>query len=348
MITHPEIELPPAEDLIKRIAGATRSQAQYWADAAAVTEDLFGSATSANIFVVGMAFQSGCLPVAAARLEQAIRLNGVAVDSNLAAFRWGRVQVADPEAVVRARARDAAPSVGPATAMVPAYSVTPALASRIAALEGGEADGALGADLTRYASELVGWGGQRVAMEWLLVLERVALAEQRVRPGSCRLVRAVAENLYKLTAYKDEFEVARLMLDAGGTKAAREIAGDRDRVAWKLHPPALRALGMRSKMSIGLWATPLIRMLAFGRVLRGTPFDPFGVADVRRVERALAGEYVAAIDRALGRLSEATFDAVVRLADLADQVRGYEDLKLARVASYREALAAAEANLGRG
>jgi len=346
MITHPEIELPSAEDLIKRIAGATRSQAQYWADAAATTEDLFGSATSANIFVVGMAIQSGCLPITADRLEEAIRLNAVAVDSNLAAFRWGRAQVADPEAVQRARENDAGSSSSTVVATVPTYSVTPAIASRVAALEGEVEAGALTSDLTRYASELVGWGGQRVANDWLTVLERVGEAEQAVRPKSRRLLRAVAQNLYKLTAYKDEYEVARLMLNPDGTKAAREIAGRRGRLAWKLHPPALRALGMHSKMSIGLWATPLIRMLALGRTLRGTPFDPFGVALVRRVERVLAAEYVAAIDRALGRLSEATFDAVVALAGLPDQVRGYEDLKLARITRYREALGLAESNLG--
>lgn len=355
MITHPEIELPPAEDLIKRIAGVTRSRAQFWADAAAVTEDLFDSATTANIFVVGMAIQSGCLPIAPDRLEEAIRLNGVEIESNLAAFRWGRVQIVDPESLLRARARGevGAESGGAAlgfSARVvaerrPIYSVVPALASRITALAGGKAVGQLEEDLTRYASELVAWGGQSAANDWLGVLERVGPAEQNLRPGSRRLVRAVAENLYKLIAYKDEYEVARLMLDPDGTKLAREVSGRHGRLAWKLHPPFLRALGMRNKISIGLWARPLIRLLAAGRRLRGTPLDPFGVARVRKVERELASEYIAAIDRAVGRLSEQTFDAVVAIADLPDQVRGYEHLKLERVTAYRAALAQAFANL---
>jgi indolepyruvate ferredoxin oxidoreductase len=180
---------------------------------------------------------------------------------------------------------------------------------------------------------------------WLAVVERVAEASRRVRPNDRRLVRAVAENLYKLTAYKDEYEVARLMLDADGTAAARELAAGRARIAWKLHPPLLRALGMRRKLSIGMGAAPLIRLLAAARLMRGTIFDPFRFARVRRVERVLAAEYVAALDRGLEYLDAARFDALVELAGLPDGVRGYEELKLERVAEFRAALAAAEAEL---
>lgn len=346
MITHTDVELPPAEDLVKRIAGATRSQAHYWADAAATTEDLFGLATAANIFVVGMAVQSGCLPVSADRMEEAIRLNGVSVDSNLAAFGWGRAQVADPERVSRARAASEVASSGVAvSAVAEGKNVSRAssvLALRIAAIG---VDDHLAADLVRYAEELVAWGGQGVASDWLAVVERVAGVEEGVRPGSRRLTRVVAENLYKLTAYKDEYEVARLMLDPEGMRLAGEVAGRRGRIAWKLHPPLFRVLGLKRKISLGAWARPLVRMLAAARVLRGTVFDPFGVAEVRGVERVLAAEYVAAIDRTLGRLRERNFEAIVDLAYLPDRVRGFEDLKLARVADYRQALTAAESSL---
>ncbi len=346
MITHPELEMPPPEDLVKRIAGSTRSQAQFWADAAATTKDLFGEATTANIFVVGMAVQSGCLPISVDRMEEAIRLNGVAIDSNLAAFHWGRAQIADPDAVMQARTRNRISPVSTEGVAVASqqeiYSISTGLVSRIAALA---VDDVLSRDLTRYASELIGWGGQRAANDWLSVVERVCEAEEGARSGSRRLVRVVAENLYKLTAYKDEYEVARLMLDSDGTRLARELAGRRGQLAWKLHPPLLRALGMRGKISIGLWARPLVRALAAGRFLRGTAFDLFGMARVRRVERVLAAEYVATIDRSLGRLSEENYDDLVALAGLPDQIRGYEDLKLERVATYREALHEAASSL---
>ena len=139
-------------------------------------------------------------------------------------------------------------------------------------------------------------------------------------------------------AYKDEYEVARLMTDADGLAAAREVAGRRGRIAWKLHPPLLRAMGLSHKIAIPSWASPAIRLLAKGKRLRGTPFDPFGYAHVRRLERELPGEYVAAIDRALAALSAENLDAAVKLAELPDLVRGYEEIKLARVESYRQRL----------
>ncbi|MEM9174065.1 MAG: indolepyruvate ferredoxin oxidoreductase family protein [Myxococcota bacterium] len=338
MITHPEIALPSSTELIERIASHTRADAGFWADAAAITEDLFGSATTANLFVVGMAIQSGCLPVSAERLEEAIRLNGVSVEANLAAFRWGRAQIADPGGVAAARRGSASGSVD---ALASRAAPLPAsLERRIARLD---VDDALEADLRRLASELVAWGGRAEARRWLDVVETTLASESHVVPGSRRLTRTVAEQLYKLTAYKDEYEVARLMTDPDGLAAARELAGDTGRLAWRLHPPILRALGLRKKIRIGFGAAPLVRLLARARFLRGTPFDPFGRAEVRRVERTLAAEYRGVIDEILESLDAAHFEAAVALAALPDSVRGYEDLKLERVTAYREKLAYARA-----
>ncbi|MCB9724190.1 MAG: indolepyruvate ferredoxin oxidoreductase family protein [Spirochaetaceae bacterium] len=360
MITHPEIALPSPDRLAKRLADATRSQAQFWADAEATTEDLFGDATTANIFVVGMALQAGCLPVSPERLEEAIRLNGVAIEANVAAFRWGRAQVADPEAVAAARRRATravaeeagiveegpAPAAQVAAARRPTEGarLTTALAARVAAL--GVAGREQQDELARYASELVAWGGEGEARRWLAVLERVRDAEEAARSGSRRLVMTVGAQLFKLMAYKDEYEVARLMLDADGLEPARELAGRRGRIAWKLHPPILRALGLRRKIGVPFGARPLVRLLARLRFLRGSVLDPFGYAEVRRVERALPGEYEAALDRVLPRLSADRLDEAIALAALPDGVRGYEDLKLERAAHFRTELAASVARFG--
>jgi indolepyruvate ferredoxin oxidoreductase len=340
MITHLDIELPTASDLCKRIAGATRSQAQFWADAAAITQDLFGSATTSNVFVVGMAVQAGCLPISADRLEEAIRLNGVAIDSNLAAFRWGRLQIADSEAV--AHARGDVESVSTLGVALERFSVAPTLAARIDALDSGQEEAEA---LTRYASELVAWGGSREAERWLDVLDRVQRSEESVRPGSRRLVSTVAASLYKLMAYKDEYEVARLMTDEEAMTEARRLAGRDGRIVWKLHPPLLRALGLRRKISFGLWATPFFRLLARVRFLRGTVCDPFGYAKLRRLERELPREYIETLDRILARLGPTNLDAVVAVAELPNQIRGFEDLKLERIAQYRNTLAVAEAGV---
>jgi len=358
MITHPELEMPSAERLIKRIADATRSQAGFWADAASATQDLFGSTTTANFFVVGMAIQAGCLPIDGEKVEQAIRLNGVAVELNLAAFRWGRVQIADSDALARARREAARGETTEPEAVPTSRRPSQEAARRIEALAG--SGSALGSELGRYAGELEGFGGElrtvggrgRAIAIWLDVLERVARVERGILsplrpegPDRDALLAAVAAALFKLLAYKDEYEVARLMTDADGTAAARAVAGGRGRIAWRLHPPILRAMGLRRKIAIGAWATPLVRVLARLRFLRGTPLDVFGYAEVRREERRLPGEYVAALDRILPHLTRENLASAIALADLPDRVRGYEHIKLARIADYRVALARAESEL---
>ncbi len=340
MIRHLELELPESDELGKRIAGLTRNQAQFWAQAAETTRDLFGSTTTSNIFVVGMAVQAGCLPIDGARVEEAIRLNGVSVEVNLAAFRWGRVQIADAAAVDRERARSheriGVSADGQASSEYgSAGSVSAEITERI---EGLDVEQDALRTLTRYAMELVAWGGEKPALRWLDVLRRIQKAENEVQPGSRRLLLAVAGGLYKLMAYKDEYEVARLMTDEESIALANQISAGGGRVAWKLHPPLMRSLGLRKKISFGLWTAPFFRMLAHGRILRGTAFDPFGYAGLRRIERELPGEYIAALDEILKRLPSFSLDAAVALAELPDQVRGYEELKFERVAGYRAAL----------
>jgi indolepyruvate ferredoxin oxidoreductase len=333
MITHLEIELPSADSLIKRIAARSRPQAQFWADAAAITEDLFGHATSANLFVVGMAVQAGCLPISPDQIEAAIELNGVAVAANIAAFRWGRAQIATPERVEASRRVHVPEWV---TAKVErTIRLNDTNRKRIASL-GLDPDAA--ATTERFASELRLWGRASDVSRYLDVLVRVADAEERACSPGRRVTLAVATHLFKLMAYKDEYEVARLMLDAEATGSLQADASRGDRVAWKLHPPALRALGLSRKITIGVWAGPAIRWLARAKILRGTPFDLFGLAGVRRIERQLPGEYIAAIDRALPELRLENADAIVGLAELPDLVRGYEEIKLARVAQYRQEL----------
>jgi indolepyruvate ferredoxin oxidoreductase len=140
-------------------------------------------------------------------------------------------------------------------------------------------------------------------------------------------------------AYKDEYEVARLMTDTDGMRSVSQLSGGKNTYAWKLHPPMLRALGMHKKMSISARSAPAVRALAKGKRLRGSWADPFARTEVRRVERALPGEYVAAVEQVLELLTRQNFDEAVAIAALPDMVRGYEDLKMRRVATYRRELA---------
>jgi indolepyruvate ferredoxin oxidoreductase len=150
------------------------------------------------------------------------------------------------------------------------------------------------------------------------------------------LSEAVARHLFKLMAYKDEYEVARLHLKADLARTlAQEFPGG-VRVQYNLHPPLLRALGLTRKLKFGTWFDGVFRALAGLKRLRGTALDPFGRAAVRKVERALPGEYRAMIERVLSGLSRDTHDRAVRAARLPDVVRGYEDIKLRNVEKYRE------------
>jgi indolepyruvate ferredoxin oxidoreductase len=145
------------------------------------------------------------------------------------------------------------------------------------------------------------------------------------------MAQAVARHLFKLMAYKDEYEVARLHLDP--TERARLEAefGEGARISYKLHPPALRALGMQRKLTVGPRSGALtFRMLRRMKRLRGTKLDPFGRAEVRRVERALPAAYRAVVERALEHPG-ADYATLVELCDLPDMIRGYEDIKLANV-----------------
>jgi indolepyruvate ferredoxin oxidoreductase len=137
-------------------------------------------------------------------------------------------------------------------------------------------------------------------------------------------------------AYKDEYEVARLHLKADLERTlAAEFPGG-VKVQYHLHPPLLRALGLQRKLKLGRWFDRSFRALTRMKGLRGTALDPFGRAAVRRVERALPGEYRALLDAVLADLSPAGYEKAVALARLPDMIRGYEDIKLRNVARFRE------------
>jgi indolepyruvate ferredoxin oxidoreductase len=145
-----------------------------------------------------------------------------------------------------------------------------------------------------------------------------------------------ARGLYKLMSYKDEYEVARLHLDAIERAKLEGTFGKGAKVKFLLHPPALRAIGMDRKLKLGRWFVPVFRVLKTGKRVRGTPLDLFGLPEVRRVERALIGEYRDLVHGAVEQLHPANHDVVVEIAGLADMIRGYEHVKLRNVERYRE------------
>jgi indolepyruvate ferredoxin oxidoreductase len=150
------------------------------------------------------------------------------------------------------------------------------------------------------------------------------------------LTAAVARNLFKVMAYKDEYEVARLQLSK---QVDEEIAAEFDQpvgVRYQLHPPFLRRLGRTQKISFGPWFRNVFRVLVAVRGLRGTSLDPFGWQASRREEREIVNWYRELLDKVLdGDLSSVTFPIAVEIAELPDSVRGYENVKTANLARAR-------------
>ena len=165
---------------------------------------------------------------------------------------------------------------------------------------------------------------------------RVRAAEDEGAPGQDELTEAVARQLFKLMAYKDEYEVARLHLDTVERAKLDSELGPGAKIAFNLHPPVLRALGMKRKLKLGPWFLPAFRTLRGMRRLRGTRLDPFGYAKVRRVERALVTEYEDLVGEALTHLEPGKHAVAVELCELPDVIRGYEEIKLRNVMLFRK------------
>jgi indolepyruvate ferredoxin oxidoreductase len=183
--------------------------------------------------------------------------------------------------------------------------------------------------------DLIDYQSAAYAREYVDFVERVRAAEAAAVPGDTRLSEGVARHLFKLMAYKHEYEVARLHLRPDMVQALHAQFPAGARVQYNLHPPLLRALGMKRKIKLGTWFDGAFRLLRGLKRLRGTPFDPFGYAEVRRVERALIGEYRSLVDKALAGLTPGSYGRAVKIANLPDVIRGYEDIKLGNVRRYR-------------
>nr|MCU0246017.1 indolepyruvate ferredoxin oxidoreductase family protein [Bryobacter sp.] len=283
----------------------TRTRQLIPVDAARLAESLFGSHLATNIFLLGVAWQAGLVPVSLRSLEEAIELNNVEVDRNLAAFRWGRRYHVNPAAVEQLAPRPTVETEDP---------------------------------LALRERELTAYRNAAYAREWRAFVDRVAAR-------SPRLAETAAPMLFKLMAYKDEYEVARLL-----TKPAfeRHVHASFAAVEWhgyNLLPPFLRGLGRKRKLTAGPWLRPWLRVLARLKFLRGTALDPFGWSAERREERELIRWYRELIVELMERLTPTNESAILELAAAPDAIRGYGDLKRRSARETRDRVAAALRNL---
>jgi indolepyruvate ferredoxin oxidoreductase len=300
----------PTERLKRAIVADAGRDKTHFIDATRAATALFGASVGANIFLVGYAYQLGAIPLAAASIERAIELNGEAVEMNKAAFAWGRRAVVEP-AVVEALIKPAPEATSDARTL--SQSFDDIVARRVAFL-------------TAYQNAAY-------AARYRRLVERTKAAETARAPGKTGLADAVARYLFKLMAYKDEYEVARLYSDGAFVKQVNsELGGEHLRFHVHLAPPLLarrdKATGEPRKMTFGPWIFPLFGLLAKFKFLRGTAFDPFGYSTERTTERALVRDYEALLDEVLAKLNGDNHHIAVGLAAIPEKIRGFGHVKM--------------------
>jgi indolepyruvate ferredoxin oxidoreductase len=321
---------------IARMNEYTRSDQIFIVPARTIAEVLFGDYLLTNMVVLGAAFQAGTVPVSSASIERAIVLNGVAVERNRQAFRYGRLWVAD-----RARLLPFLEAVKPHPEELQAETVAALRPNRRRAYEHifekvSGLDPACRDLLGPRLADLVDYQDPAYAEDYADFILGVASREEQVCRGKLDVTQAVIKGLHKLMAYKDEYEVARLYLRQSWNRDLRQTFDSPARVSYRLHPPVLRSLGFTRKLKFGPWFSLAFRALRWMRPLRGTRLDPFGRTAVRSEERALMAWYREAVTQAMAHLTPANQGTAVKLASLPEDIRGYENLKLTSSVVARE------------
>jgi indolepyruvate ferredoxin oxidoreductase len=291
----------------RRIKGATHSYDSC--PAVELAEERLGDAIYANTIMLGFAWQKGLVPVSSRALYRAIRLNGVDAEANLQAFEIGRIAAFDPSQ--RRTEAAAAPAALPQS--MPLDEL-----------------------IARRTAELVAYQDQAYADRYAKRIATVRAAEAPL--GGEALTRAVAINLFKLMAIKDEYEVARLYSDGRFAQTlGRSFTGGKAKVL--LAPPILApkdAAGRPRKMAFGpwmlRWGFPTLAKL---KGLRGGPLDLFAHTAERRAERALLADYEAGLDKLVAGLTAERLSLAVKIAAIPDQIRGFGYVKDAAMKTAR-------------
>lgn len=294
-------------DMFGRIREAMGDKDLDVVDATALATALVGDSIATNLFMLGYVWQKGLVPVSQEALMRAVELNGVAVESNRRAFMWGRLAAHD-----RTRIEQEA-------GLSEVHALSP------------EADTSVEDLMANRAAELVSYQSQDWADRYITQVRRIQAVEQVSVPGKTDLTLAVAENLFRVMAYKDEYEVARLFTDGRFQQELdRQFEGDY-RLRFHLAPPVFVRkdphTGEARKRTFGPWVFGLFKILAKMRRVRGSWLDPFGYTHERRQERQLIVEYERTLEELASRLTPANYQVAVELARLPAQIRGFGHIK---------------------
>ena len=376
--TRPDMQFPAA-DIVAGIRVALGGESPLLLDATQLATALLGDAIASNLFILGYAWQQGLVPLSFDALMRAIELNGAAVAMNQQAFAWGRLAAVDPQAVqqaaglVRNGHTSAETTPGPLHALPPGEwestewgaTAAPRNSSDERELRGlpGHAgddvaflpldDGRLSRSLdemiTRRVAFLVDYQDQAYADRYRTLVDRVRKVEQETLGGSTALAETVARYLFKLMAYKDEYEVARLYTSGDFQRRLQQQFEGDYQLRFHLAPPLFAkkdAQGRLIKKEYGPWMLKAFGVLAKLKFLRGGRLDPFGRTAERVGERRLIADYEATVQLLLDGLDDHRLALAVEIASIPEHIRGYGHVKEAHLekAKAREATLLAQWN----
>jgi indolepyruvate ferredoxin oxidoreductase len=314
-VKNPDWRLPGASLQDEIVAAAGRDHVDL-VPAGRLATALMGDAIATNMFMLGYAYQKGWVPLGEASLLRAIELNGVSVEFNRKAFAWGRRAAANL-ALVETLA-------SPADVVPISQALSRGLDEMIA----------------RRAEFLTGYQDAAYARRYARLVERVRAAESRVPGDSRPLTEAVARYYFKLLAYKDEYEVARLHSDPAFRRRIGTMFEGDYKLRFHLAPPLLAkrdsTTGELRKSSYGPWMMGAFRLLSKLKGLRGTVFDVFGYSDERRTERRLIADYESTVDELLARLDRDNRALAVEIASIPEHIRGFGHVKARHLAETKK------------
>jgi indolepyruvate ferredoxin oxidoreductase len=303
----PDLSFPGA-DVAARIRDAAGGGVTF-IDATRLALKLLGDSMAANLFMLGLAYQRGLIPVSAEAIDAAITLNGVALAMNREAFAWGRRAALDQAAVAAVAEAGAAPEADPET---------------------------LDEIVAHRAGELEAYQDRAYAARYRSLVRRVRDAEAERAEGEAGLAIAVARSAYRLMAYKDEYEVARLYSDGRFAAALSNTFEAGAKLQFHLAPPLLTRrdpeTGLSAKRAFGPWILPAMGVLARLKWLRGSGLDPFGHTAERRRERRLIAEYEATIATLIDGLDRDNHALAVAIAAIPETIRGFGHVKARHIA----------------
>jgi indolepyruvate ferredoxin oxidoreductase len=321
--TRPDMQFP-AQQIIDAVKTALGGEAPDVVDATELATALLGDTIAANLFMLGYAWQKGWVPLSHDALMRAIELNAAAVEMNKAAFNWGRLAAHDIEQV-----REAAGIASHrASGAIPLALPTRAVAAD--PLDDATLSSSLDEQIARRVKFLTDYQNPAYAAKYKALVDKVRAAEESKVPGSGKLAQAVARHAFKLMAYKDEYEVARLYTSGDFEQRIKDTFDGDYKLHFNLAPPLFAKKnedGTLRKAEYGPWVFSAFKLLAKLRGLRGSALDVFGYTAERRMERKLIIDYATTVDELIAGLSPDKLALAVDIASVPELIRGYGHVK---------------------